>query len=93
MIPTFESQLAWIAQGEPLSRTDDQRHEVERQLEQECLDRQHAEQERKALAGRLEAEERLREVHGRPGGSEGSWNVRNHRAAIPCPAVPFHQFL
>ena len=63
MIPMLETQLEWIAQGEPLSRTDDQRHEVERQLEEERLDRQQAEQERdKALASRLEAEERLREV-------------------------------
>jgi hypothetical protein len=48
---------------EPLSRTDDQRHEVERQLEEERLDRRLAEQERdKALASRLEADERLQEV-------------------------------
>ena len=46
MIPMLETQLEWIAQGEPLSRTDDQRHEVERQLEEERLDRQQAEQER-----------------------------------------------
>jgi hypothetical protein len=44
MTPMLEAQLEWIAQGEPLSRTDDQRHEVERQLEEERLDRQQAEQ-------------------------------------------------
>ena len=32
MIPMLETQLEWIAQGEPLSRTDDQRQEVERQF-------------------------------------------------------------
>jgi hypothetical protein len=44
MIPMLEAQLELIAQGEPLSRSNDQRHEVERQLEEERLDRQQAEQ-------------------------------------------------
>jgi hypothetical protein len=57
------------------------------------FDRQQAGRSLKALASRLEAEERLCEVNGGSGGSEGSWNARNHRAAIPFAAMPFRQFL
>ena len=46
MFPMLETQLECIAQGEPFSRTDDQRHELERQWEEVRLDRQQAEQER-----------------------------------------------
>jgi hypothetical protein len=82
MIQTLETQLAHerIAKGEALSRTDDdQRHEVERQLEEERLDRQQAEQEREGSCQPSGGRGTAAGGHGRSGRSEGS-HARNRHA-------------
>jgi hypothetical protein len=64
-IQALETQLAHerIAKDEALNRAEAQRQDVERRLEEECVARQQAEQERdKAIVDRQETEDRLRAI-------------------------------
>ena len=62
MIPMLETQLQWIAQGEPLSQTDDQRHKVEASWRRSASIDNGRSRSVKALSSGREADEWLREV-------------------------------